>query len=95
MPYFTVRVELHGAYEQDYEVLHVSMQAHGFNRTIQCDNGRGVYHLPPAEYVVIGNYADQAVLNAAKIAAAATGRPFAVLVSRAESLAWSGLPRVG
>ena len=34
MASFTTRVELHKAYESDYEVLHAAMGREGFTRTI-------------------------------------------------------------
>jgi len=54
MSSFTVRVELHGASETHYNLLHTRMQAHGYYRAIvmnQTATGKDmVFALPTAEY---------------------------------------------
>lgn len=92
MAKFTTRVELHGAAESDYEVLHEAMENRGFSRTILNDDGVE-YHLPTAEYNLIGEYKNDAVRNLAKIAAEETGKSAAVLVTEG-SRRWSGLKKV-
>ena len=46
---FTVRVELHGAEWEDYDILHEEMEAQGFSRTIRGESG-DLFELPPAEF---------------------------------------------
>ncbi len=90
--FFTTRVELHHAStREDYERLHTAMEAEGFSRTIKID---GItYKLPTAEYNYCrGELTKQQVLDAAKRAAATTGRTYAVLVTQANGARlWDGL----
>jgi hypothetical protein len=53
MSSFTVRVELHNASGQDYELLHARMEQRGFKREItgtDTSGSQGVWALPTAEY---------------------------------------------
>jgi hypothetical protein len=90
MPAFTIRVELHNASYSDYETLHAAMARRGFSRQITSDDGV-TYQLPTAEYERSGNLTTQQVLDAAKAAAAETGKTFAVLVTEATRRMWIGL----
>jgi hypothetical protein len=93
MPAFTTRVELHNASYSDYETLHAAMGRRGFSRLITSDDGV-TYQLPTAEYDCSGNLTTQLVLDAAKAAAAETGKTFAVLVTEAPRRMWRGLAQV-
>lgn len=90
MASFTVRIELHNANADDYEVLHGAMAQQGFFPRIRADNGK-VYHMPWAEYDYSSEEPDGDVLTRAKAAAARTRRQFAALVTRAQSRMWFGL----
>lgn len=89
MPRFTVRVELHGADERDYETLYENMKAKGFTKTITGDDGR-VWDLPPAEYNLIKELTRDQVRDLAADAAKATLRKAGVLVTEG-SRCWTGL----
>lgn len=84
MTNFITRIELHGAYENDYENLHSQMGARGFARTIKGNDGV-TYRLPTAEYYIISNSSLQDVYNAAIAAANATGKSFWAITSEAPS----------
>ena len=93
MTKFTVRVELHGADDSDYESLHEAMQGKGFSRTIK--DGDGIeYHLPTAEYNFSGSGTAQQVLNSAKEAAQTTDYDFEILVTESTSRRWYHLEPV-
>jgi hypothetical protein len=93
MANFTVRVELHEATWEDYEMLHAAMAARGFSRQIKGDNGK-TYQLPLAEYTGSGNLDSERVREIAREAANTTGKNNAVLVSESTSRAWIGLQPV-
>ena len=90
MALFTVRIELHDAYERDYDQLHAAMAQVGFSRIITADNGVK-YHMPFAEYNYTANLDSAGVLRSAKQAANTTGKQFAVLVNECSSRRWEGL----
>jgi hypothetical protein len=54
MSEFLCRVELHGAYREQYQQLHAAMHQSGFTSAVRADSGV-YYHLPPAEYHFNGN----------------------------------------
>ena len=87
---FIVRVELHGANWEDYEVLHEAMEMAGFSRTIRGDSGAD-FHLPTAEYCLIGNFTIDQVRGRAVSATGQTGRSFSVLATESNSSAWYNL----
>lgn len=93
MATFTTRVELHKAYEDDYEVLHAAMEQRGFSRQITSDDGV-TYHLPTAEYNYSGSKTRSRVLELAKEAASETNKKYAVLVTESNGRSWSGLEHV-
>jgi hypothetical protein len=90
---FTTRVELHKAYEDDYEVLRAAMEQRGFSRQITSDDGV-TYHLPTAEYNYSGSKTRSRVLELAKEAASETNKKYAVLVTESNGRSWSGLEHV-
>lgn len=83
------RVELHGAKSKDYEPLHKAMKQRGFSRTITGSDGIE-YHLPFAEYNLVGEYTRNQVLRKAKAAVRETGTTASILVTKG-SRKWSGL----
>ncbi|WP_322038519.1 hypothetical protein [Burkholderia cenocepacia] len=91
MARFVVRVELHSATWDDYEKLHGQMAATGLGRKVQAGNGFW-YDLPPAEYYGEGNVTKEAVLEAAKAAAAKVKTSYAVLVTESVASTWYNLP---
>jgi hypothetical protein len=93
MARFITRVELHGAANDDYEVLHEAMEAEGFRRTITSGDGT-VYHLPTAEYYWETPRTREEVIEAGKRAASKTEKEFGIIVTEAKVSSWSGLPKV-
>jgi len=91
MANFTVRVELHQANYDDYEILHAAMEQKGFSRKITADNGQ-TYRMPWAEYNGSGNLTSAQVRDIAREAANTTGKANAVFVTEAQTRAWIGLP---
>lgn len=88
---YLVRVELHDAQWSHYETLHQQMERAGFSRAIRGDNGN-MYQLPDATYTVQNNQANQqAVHNAAEVAARSTGRKYGLIVADFKNSTWSGL----
>jgi hypothetical protein len=73
MSQFTVRIELHDAKWEDYDVLHAAMEERGFSRLITADDGQ-TYHLPWAEYTGAGNLNSGQVRDIARSAADSTGQ---------------------
>ncbi len=90
MAEFTVRVELHGAEWEDYDVLRVEMEAEGFAATV-AGRGGAAYALPAGEYACSGELTRQQVLARARGAADRTGFSYAVLVTESVGRIWSGL----
>jgi hypothetical protein len=93
MAQFMVRVELHGADEDDYETLHEAMESEGFERQISSDDGV-LYHLPTAEYYREGDLSKQVVMDDAKSAVAKTKKKAGILVTKADGFRWYGLKKV-
>lgn len=90
MPGFTVRVELHQAKSEDYDVLHVAMGGEGFSRFITSDAGTR-YHMQWAEYNRESDMTKEAVLESAKRAANRTGKTYSVLVTQSAGRVWQNL----
>jgi hypothetical protein len=92
MPKFTVRVELHGASEAQYDELHEAMEAEGFVRWIKAAGQK--YQLPTAEYNLPGSTLTKYhVLNRARRAAQSvkpTPTPW-ILVTKSAGRTWDGL----
>jgi hypothetical protein len=92
MAKFTTRVELHGADEEDYDILHKAMKKRGFSRTIKNNKGK-LFHLPTAEYDCQSDDIDE-VLEDAKLAAGQTEKGSSILVTEAPKRRWTGLEPV-
>jgi hypothetical protein len=88
--FYITRIELHDAKWEHYETLHTAMERAGFSRLIRGSDGK-TYHLPWAEYAIVGNYTAASVRDAAVKAAATTGKSAEVLTSASNDLAWQGL----
>ena len=95
MPQFIVRIELHGAPDEDYSKLNSAMGHHGFLRTITGNDGI-VYLLPTTEYMRYGPDLTAEKVRGEAIAGASTVfEKFAVLVVETNGpIVWSGLGRV-
>lgn len=96
MALFTTRVELHTSSDRaDYDKLHTEMAKEGFFRTISLQGETTVYHLPTAEYNLGSDLTTEGVLGLAKKAAIRVGKPFSVLVTKADGRReWHNLPIV-
>lgn len=92
MANFTVRVVLHDADWNDYELLHACMEAGGFDRTITGSNGV-VLQLPDAEYSISAVKTCDEVRELAVRAATFTKKKHAVLVTLSAGRCWVGLER--
>jgi Endoribonuclease GhoS len=90
MTQYITRVELHDAVRSDYDRLHEAMKREGFSQAITGDDGI-IYELPPAEYNYIGQETRAQVHDKARRAAATVKSSFAVLVTQANGVTWSGL----
>lgn len=91
MARYTVRVELHRADSDDYDLLHEFMEAEGFFRYIV--DGDDVKHqLPTAEYNISSSGDRDAILKRAKQAASQTGKQYMVLVTESNGRTWWNLP---
>jgi hypothetical protein len=89
---FIARVELHGASDSDYDVLHDEMEKRGFFRKIR--DREVIYHLPHAEYVSISTGPLTEATDRVAAAAKATGRDHGIVVSKVASMEIRGLRRV-
>ena len=93
MARFTTRVELHGAQEDHYVILHEEMENEGFRRYV-IDTNSIKYALPTAEYDKEGDYKVSEVKNSANKAAKKTGKSFSILVTKSDgSRDWENLNR--
>lgn len=94
MNWFITRVELHGANEADYLLLHTEMLARRFSRTVRDENGV-LLQLPTATYFsqsdVLGT---PQVEELATAAASATGRRFWTFTCMTPHWAARNLPAV-
>lgn len=93
MTNFTVRIELHGADDDDYASLHEAMEEKGFFRWIEGSGSK--YRLPTAEYNIASTMDRTEVRDLAKTIAAAVKRsptPW-VLVTESAGRAWCGLEK--
>jgi len=91
MARYTVRVELHRADSDDYDLLHEYMEAEGFLRYIV--DGDDIRHrLPTAEYNISSSGDKDAVLKRAKQAASQTNKKYMVLVTVSDGRTWYNLP---
>lgn len=93
MTNFTVRVELHGATNDQYDDLHEAMEAQGFVRWVKDGDGNKS-QLPTAEYNMQGSsltrsQAQKRAENAAS-SVKANPQPY-VLTTESNGRTWSGL----
>lgn len=87
MPLIIVRVELHGATEQQYELLHAAMAKLGFSRYIT-DFAGGKFQLPTAEYAINSSLSASAIrVEVSKVAKAIGNNPW-ILVSKTSETDW-------
>ncbi len=90
MARFTVRVELLDAPNGDgYEALDRAMKAQGFCRMIKRQDGKR-YHLPTAEYRIVGQHTRAKVCRRARAGVAETASEAAILVTEG-SCSWHNL----
>jgi hypothetical protein len=92
MAQFTIRVELHDANLDEYEILHEAMETNGFSRVIASSEG-DLYHLPWAEYDRQGSLTKAQVLKSARAAAEVTGKKYGILVTESSGRTWYGLEK--
>jgi hypothetical protein len=92
MARFTVRVELHQANEDDYDLLHHRMEERGFSRQITGNDGV-TYHLPPAEYNFISSDTAE-VIRDKVLSIAKTVKPKPGILVTQGARAWTGLVKV-
>lgn len=92
MAKFTIRVELIDANSAAYEALHERMKLQGFSRTIESGDGE-LYHLPDAEYELVGEFNRKEVLGKAKSAAETVTIRYRLLVTESKGRVWYGLRR--
>ncbi|WP_250538795.1 MULTISPECIES: hypothetical protein [unclassified Caballeronia] len=91
MARFIVRVELHNANWNEYQLLHAAMTLHGLGRQITSSDGVR-YDLPPAEYYGDLNMTRADVLARVKIAAGSVKPAYSVLVTESIASDWFNLP---
>ncbi|HEV2650774.1 MAG TPA: hypothetical protein VGU69_05930 [Rhizomicrobium sp.] len=94
--FFAIRVELHGIdHEADtYRNLHARMEARGFTRKIEADDGR-MWKLPPAEYRYKSDFPTEVVRDLAfNIARQEISTKLSVYVVKEVDAAWRGLDLV-
>lgn len=90
MTQFTVRVELHDADWDDYDVLHAEMRKEGFSTTITGSDGK-TFELPTAEYCYEGDITRDQLLDKAIAAANRVHRYFGILITKSAGRTWYGL----
>lgn len=94
MARFTVRVELRGSHNGDgYEALDRAMEAQGFTRTVQMQDGKR-YHLPTAEYRMVGRRSRAEVCRRALAGTAESTGNAAILVTEGRCV-WHNLRDAG
>lgn len=91
MARYTVRVELHRADSDDYDLLHEFTEAEGFLRYI-VDSDDVKHQLPTAEYNISSSGGKDAVLRRAKQAASQSCKQYMVLVTESNGRTWWNLP---
>lgn len=92
MATFTIRIELHGADEDDYVSLHEAMEERGFFRWIEVKGSK--LRLPTAEYNIGSNEMGVAEIRdlAKSVAMLVKQSPAPwILVTESAGRAWSGL----
>ena len=91
-----IRVELHEADSEDYDVLHEAMSDEGFLKEIQDDDTKIWYELPPAQYHFKSDsdLDRNTVLNKSKRAAKKTMKKYGITVTTSNGSVWTGLDEV-
>ncbi|SJK83762.1 hypothetical protein [Halomonas elongata] len=87
MPNFVVRVEMHSASAEHYEMLHEKMKARGYKREAQGTDGR-MYRLPDAEYMATKSFSADDVRDETRAMADSIVPGSFVLVSQVEQVSW-------
>lgn len=87
---YFVRVEMHGAYESDYAILHNMMELAGFNRYIKDGNG-DKFELLRAEYINIHHIDIDAILSLASSIANQVHPDASVFVVKFSEARWDNL----
>jgi len=85
---FTIRVELHGAVEDDYDDLHEAMEKQSFVRCVKTT--KGLRELPPGTYYGPSTSVDTA-LDEVREAVKTTGKRSSIFVAQTETWTSSGL----
>jgi hypothetical protein len=93
MSVFIVRVELHEAVEEEYEILHKAMSKSGFSRTV-LDTNKIEFHLPKAEYGMSADLEPAKVMDVATKAAEQTNKMFGILLTQAQGVTFFNLTPV-
>lgn len=90
---FTVRIEMHGATSEDYELLHARMQEKGFERYVSgrstTDGSLGTWILPTGEYNFSSTLEAKSVRDLAKEVADGIRSGSWCLVTAASARSWS------
>lgn len=85
---FFAYVELQGGTAADYTKLHAEMEQRGFYKGVRSHDGRTIYILPTGTYHRASIGTADAVRDAARLAAQATGLKSVVLA--VEIASWAG-----
>ena len=93
MSVFIVRIELHDAVEEEYEVLHKAMSKVGFSRTV-LDTNKIEFHLPKAEYGMSADLEPVKVMDIVTKAAEQTNKMFGILLTQAQGVTFYNLAPV-
>lgn len=96
MAQFIIRVELHNANSDDYEILHDAMFQLDFFKVIKDDNTGIYYSLPTAEYNYVGDIEDiNQLIDRVNIGASQTGKEYQILVTKSKGIVFYGLEDIG
>lgn len=91
MAQFIARIELYGRpSETEYALLHAAMGRQGFVRTITLNDG-SEYHLPNAEYQLVGDMTIDQVWARANSAAVSVWANHGILCTQSAGIRVSGL----
>lgn len=90
MQHFTVRFDLNGAEDKDYNSLEERLILFNFSEIIESEDGES-YVLPRGEYRISGDFSRHKVLDLAILAAAPFKEKIKILVTESNGTAWTGL----
>lgn len=93
MSMYNVRIVLHEATREEYTRMADQLSRSGIVDTIVGSNSAR-YEMPPAEYHYNGPASIDQIFDAAKAAAAATGRRCAVMIGEISRCKWVGLDTI-